>query len=132
MTSTRAARIRRRMLVVLAVVWVAAAFGIIALRPAAAPGASSSAPPAPADAVTVTHWAVAELMDPELLPRFADEFNRGGHLTASGKPVVVTPVLVGSARQVDLLKARIGRGVALDPSVADPTLVTPKIDHWLS
>ncbi|HEY1296631.1 MAG TPA: VWA domain-containing protein [Chloroflexota bacterium] len=75
---------------------------------------------------------MAELMDPELLPRFADEFNRSGHQTAAGKPIVVTPVLVGSARQVDLLKARIGRGVALDQTVGDPTIVTPKIDHWLS
>jgi Ca-activated chloride channel family protein len=128
------------MLAALALVWGTAAFAIVTIRPASAPEASypmagadtSSALPASGDPVTVTHRAVAELMDQELLPRFADEFNRAGHRTASGKPVVVNPVLVGSARQVELLEARVGRGVVLDPSIADPTLVTPKIDHWLS
>jgi Ca-activated chloride channel family protein len=101
-------------------------------RPSAPGKTGPTATPNPATTVVVTHWAAGELMSPTLLPAFASAFNAEKHKTASGKTISVSPVLVNSGRQAELLTARVGRGVSLDPQVPDPVLVTPSVDHWLS
>jgi Ca-activated chloride channel family protein len=88
--------------------------------------------PLPARApVVVVHWANSHMARPNLLPRFAAEFTAAGHRTASGRPIEVRVQGYGSAETADDLVSRVTRGVPLDPTVADPTIVTPSADHWL-
>ncbi|HLF07906.1 MAG TPA: VWA domain-containing protein [Dehalococcoidia bacterium] len=85
----------------------------------------------PPPTVVVTHWASGHMARPALLPAFSDEFNKANHLTQSGKRIVVRFHGYGSQEQADDLVSRISKGIALDPKVPDPVIVTPSADHWL-
>jgi Ca-activated chloride channel family protein len=84
--------------------------------------------PAP---VVVVHWGSSHVARAELLPRFAEEFNRRRLKTASGRRIEVKFYGYGSSEQTDDLISRVTRGAAIDPKVPDPVIVTPSADHWL-
>jgi Ca-activated chloride channel family protein len=95
--------------------------------------------------VTVVHWANGHMMSDALLPAFAKEFNAGNFRTSSGNRIKVEPVLVNSGVIKDQLIHRVARtnpsvavdhceavGCGGDQRLADPTIVTPVADHWLT
>jgi Ca-activated chloride channel family protein len=94
-------------------------------------GALLIIPPPPSPNVEVVHWANGHMMNLNLLPKFAGEFNNLGRRTQSGKPITVSPVVVNSADITNELIARVQSGAALNAKLANPTVVTPAADHWL-
>lgn len=106
------------------------ALGVVVVAVAAAVLVRATRPePEP---VRVVQWSNSHLMRPELLPKMAEEFNREGHTTPSGKPIEVEVVQYDSVDQIDDLESRVsGRGPR-DRAVPDPTVVTPQAEHWLS
>ncbi|TAK21266.1 MAG: VWA domain-containing protein [Chloroflexota bacterium] len=84
------------------------------------------------DTVVVTHWANGHMMRPALLPAFAEKFNRTGVTTRSGKPMTVRMVGLDSGVEADEVIARLSDGAPIDPKLADPTIITPSADHWLT
>lgn len=89
-------------------------------------------PTVPPEPVIVTHWASGHTIRPNLLPRFAEQFNQLERRTSTGRPVLVRTIYQGSAEAVDELVSRITRGVPIDPKLPDPTVVTASADHWLA
>ena len=99
------------------------------------------------DPVVVVHWATGHLVregeDLRLLPVMAEEFNKAGHNTESGKKIVVEVHNVPSELQADYLVDRVKSGRRLDlheitdgyvdekTSDTNPAIVTPSSAHWL-
>jgi Ca-activated chloride channel family protein len=81
--------------------------------------------------LVVTHWANAHLTRPQLLPEFADRFNRAGYRAVDGRRIEVRVVTTGSAEIADELVARVGQGTPINAKLENPTLVSPQADHWL-
>ena len=118
----------------IAVIWVVAVAGIFAFT------GDSISDDLPLGPVVVTHWASSHLMREGLLPQMAEEFNRAGHKTRSGRPVVVEVHDVPPSLQAEYLVARMTSGIRLDlssmsgipidPNIPDPTIVTPSSAHW--
>src|SRR3972149_6641207 len=81
--------------------------------------------------VVVTHWANGHMTNNNLLPRFAEQFNRADNRTSSGRPIEVRPFTVNSGRMLPDLVGRVAHGAAIDPNLPDPTIVTPAADPWL-
>ena len=93
------------------------------------------------DPVVVVHWATGHLVregeDLRLLPVMAEEFNKAGHNTESGKKIVVEVHNVPSELQADYLVDRVKSGRRLDlheitdgyvdekTSDTNPAIVTP-------
>jgi hypothetical protein len=83
--------------------------------------------------VVVVHWANGHMVERDaLFPAFAREFNGSGRRTASGKPIRVQVVPANSGEITGELVSRVAHGTPLDRGKANPTLVTPAADHWLS
>src|SRR5215208_4859204 len=101
--------------------WLAGVIGIFAVTALRQP-----------ETVVVVHWANAHPMRQGLLPQMADTFNKGDYTTPSGKRIEVRVFRYDSAPQVEDLSSRVLRGVALDPKLPDPVIVTPQADHWLA
>ncbi len=91
--------------------------------------------------VVVTHWANIYMMEKNLLPNFAKEFNAANHRVRSGRRIEVRPVLVNSGvirnelvslGTVGKLSGQCNQGLGGCPKDLDlPTMVTPAAHHWL-
>lgn len=86
----------------------------------------------PTGEVAVVHWSAGELMNERLLPKMAADFNTSRQRTASGKQIVVKPILVNSGRQAEVLAQSAARGVLADSTLEPPTIATPSVSHWLA
>jgi Ca-activated chloride channel homolog len=111
--------VRRGLLGAVAGAWLIATALLFALAP----------PPAPP--VLVVHWANGHLMDPALLPTFAERFNAAGYRTPSGKRIEVQPYLVSSSRIWRDIVRRVQTGVPINRSLPDPAVITPAAEYWL-
>ncbi|MBI4233067.1 MAG: extracellular solute-binding protein [Chloroflexi bacterium] len=116
-------------------------------------GVSSPSPVSqPGPSVKVVHWATGHLTrqgkdrdgkELRLLPVMAEEFNKAGERTESGKRIVVEVHDVPSELQGRYLVERVTTGVRIDlrqmtngyvaqeTSDSDPVIVTPSDAHWL-
>ncbi len=83
------------------------------------------------DTVEVVHWSNGHLMRPGLMKDMADQFNKSNYRTQSGKLIQVKVYNHGSAEQADDLLSRVTRGVPVERSFPDPTIVTPSSADWL-
>jgi Ca-activated chloride channel homolog len=87
--------------------------------------------PQPAPPVLVVHWANGHLMDPALLPTFAERFNAAGYRTESGKRIEVQTYLLNSSQIRREMVRRVQTGMPINRSLPDPAVVTPAAEHWL-
>ena len=95
-------------------------------------GAVRTVFPAPeGPSVEIVHWANGHMMNTNLLPSFAQQYNQAGYRTASGMRIVVKPVTVNSGDMLRTLSARISQNSALGANLPEPTIITPAADHWL-
>jgi Ca-activated chloride channel family protein len=90
------------------------------------------------DPLVVVHWSNSHPLREGLLEDMAKRFNDDDHETASGQPIEIKVIECESAKQVEDLVARVGNGSDVgackdgaDPA-ANPTIVTPQSDDWLS
>ena len=113
---------RQRLLSLVGTLWLFGIFGLVVF---------SVAVPSSEPTVEVVQWANSHMTRSGLLPDMAKQFNDEGHTTQDGKKIVVKVYSRDSYVQVDDLRARVTRGVPIDSSFPDPTIVTPSADHWL-
>ena len=100
------------------------------------PWINPAGPPA-----VVAHWTTGHLTRDGLLKEMAQEFNKGGHRTDSGKKIIVEVYDAPSELQGRYLIERLLYGTRLDlnkitngyvvENIPDPTIVTPSSAHWL-
>ncbi|MEK7217382.1 MAG: hypothetical protein AAB289_17525, partial [Chloroflexota bacterium] len=85
----------------------------------------------PLDRVEVVHWANGHMMTEKLFPAFAKKFNSQRHVTASGKPIEVKPLLVNSGTATEELAQRVIAGAPVNRALPNPTIFTPATEQWL-
>jgi Ca-activated chloride channel homolog len=85
----------------------------------------------PVPTVTVVHWTNGHLMRTGLMKEMSAQFNKEVHRTPSGKRIKVEVINHGSAEQSDDLISRINKGIRLESTFDDPTIVTPSSADWL-